>query len=235
MESENHISEIMSDVCPYHNVGFCKQKDKCPKYHSQEDCQLKGCKEKTCRKRHRRKYRDNANCIFLQSETCAFLHFEESAKSDNVEVLLQKLIESIEKKDLEIQSKLDEKDDLIRKLTEDLADITERVKALEQMRNEPKIKCDICEFEGKNKKGLDMHKSKMHNKINNDIEIANEDIPTQILPVIESGKCNICKFKSNTPKAFYNHMLKAHDVSDVEVFRSINASDPSMGFKLKPK
>ena len=25
MDSENHISEIMSDVCPYHNVGFCKQ------------------------------------------------------------------------------------------------------------------------------------------------------------------------------------------------------------------
>ena len=96
----------MSDVSPYHNVGFCKPKDKCFKYHSHEDCQTKVCKEKTCRKRHRRKCRDNSACIFFKSETFAFLHFEESAKSDNVEVLLQKLIESIEKKDLDIQSKL---------------------------------------------------------------------------------------------------------------------------------
>ena len=106
----------------------------------------------------------------------------------------------------------------------------------EQIRNEPKIKCDTCEFEGKNKKVSDIHKikSEMHKKINKYIETANKDIPTQILPVIESGKCSICNFNSNTPKDFHNHMLKTHGVSDVEVFRSINTSESSMVFKLKP-
>ena len=54
-------------------------------------------------------------------------------------------------------------------------------------------------LKGSKKKGLDMHKSKMHN----DFETKNNDLQTDILSVIESGKCNICKFKSNTPKAFY--------------------------------
>ena len=36
-----------------------------------------------------------------------------------------------------MQSKLDEKDELIFKLTEDIVEITERMKALEKNRNEP--------------------------------------------------------------------------------------------------
>ena len=92
--------------------------------------------------------------------------------------------------------------------------------------------CDTCEFEERTKRAQ-IYKSKKHKEIDKDIETPNKDIPTQIFPVIESGKCNICKFKSNIPKAFYNHMLKAHDLSDMGVFRNINAADPSMGFKLK--
>ena len=84
-----------------------------------------------------------------------------------------------------------------------------------------------------NKKGFDKHKNKIHKEINKDIETVNNDIPTQIFPVIKSGKCNICTFKSNTPKTFHNHLLKIHGVSDVEVLRSINTSVASMGFKLK--
>ena len=60
-------------MCGYYNVGYCKEKTPCQKYHSNEDCENM-CTENNCFKRHRRPCKDKVNCKFLKSGSFEFIH-----------------------------------------------------------------------------------------------------------------------------------------------------------------
>ena len=115
----------MSDeVCSHYNVGYCKQKNECSKFHPSEDCENK-CKEKTCLKRHRRICRDTESCIYHKSNTCEFIH---EVKMDNKESQIHLLTQE----NKELREEIINKNILIEKLSKDMANILMRVEALEK-------------------------------------------------------------------------------------------------------
>ena len=71
-------------------------------------------------------------------------------------------MEALLKENNELNENMQENDTKIKKLTEDLVNVVNRVDKLENLAN--KVRCDMCDFEAKNKDGLKTHKSRIHNK-----------------------------------------------------------------------
>ena len=65
--------------CKYWDTGFCKQRS-CPNIHTKEDCEThilgEVCREKSCKKRHRKtcRYWYQGRCV--RKEECTYLHQE---------------------------------------------------------------------------------------------------------------------------------------------------------------
>ena len=83
------------NVCRYHNVGYCKYKDKCKFLHSTEDCDKK-CKRNTCLKRHRKICKHGDNCNHKQK--CEFKHDQKLDANDQKSELKRDLNELLENK-----------------------------------------------------------------------------------------------------------------------------------------
>ena len=71
----------IENVCKYHNVGFCKYKDKCMFLHSSDDCDQK-CKINAYIKRHRKICKHGENCKYKQK--CEFKHDRKSDANDKI-------------------------------------------------------------------------------------------------------------------------------------------------------
>ena len=152
---------------------------------------------------------------------------------------VNKLLELHLSENAMLKKELSEKDDKIHILENTVKSFESRLINLEELK-QSKYKCDNCEFEAKNDKGMEIHKRMKHEDKNDAIDENKEeglnvskDIKIETLPVIEMGKCNQCNFKSNTPKAFHGHMEKAHNISFQQTIRSLESSG-QLGFKLKP-
>ena len=159
---------MSTEVCPYYNVGYCKQKDNCSKSHPSVECETK-CKIKTCLKRHKKPCKDKDLCKFLKSNSCEFKHEVSEAipTSEPPKIILdlKNLVEALLKENKVLNEQMQEKDTKINKLTEDLVNLFNRVDKLENLKTK-KVKCDMCDFEAKNETGLGTHKSRIHKKEN---------------------------------------------------------------------
>ena len=60
------ISHKMTDkaFCPFYNVGYCKNKDKCSNEHAQDDYEDRKCTNKLCHKRHQKSCKNGLECQF---------------------------------------------------------------------------------------------------------------------------------------------------------------------------
>ena len=218
----------MSDaVCSYFNVGYCKHKDKCSKIHESEECQ-KMCKNKTCLKRHRRPCKDKENCKFLKSNSCEFTHepiiVQENQVDSKIVSDLRNFVTTLLQENNDLKEEMKKKSDIIDKLTADLENLAVRVQTLEEAKVELKVACNQCDFQAKNKKGLENHTRRMHKNdekltkeveshVNSAHEIDDEDNKLANNQITYPRECDVCKFKAKSLKVFMNHMLKAHKKS----------------------
>ena len=205
---------MSAEVCSYFNVGYCKLKDNCTKFHPSDDCE-KMCKDKACLKRHRRACKDKDECVFHRSKSCEFKHDTQQETPDSTPpkliLDLKNLVEALLKENAEFREATKMKDIEINYLKESLSSIISRVEKLENSKidvKNDKIKCDQCDFEGKNEQGLKTHKKRMHPVQ----ESVTEDIHKSSIKSSGQGKCEMCNFKAKTPQIFYSHMKKAHNI-----------------------
>ena len=228
------------NVCRYFKFGFCKFREKCRFMHISEVCEDPSCEIKLCKFRHPRVcnyFRDYNRCKF--SEWCAFKHVEKSNHgSDNTKEIIEKL-DSLTKL-------ICEKDIIIKELVEKIKLIEEKLIRNEEVDvnvvceendteiSTPGFHCELCDFNGKTKAGLQAHIRAKHKKISENIAIdihakANnvsepeiveqepEELEKESEPVvqedpIEYGEfyCSKCKFKTCTNRELKKHTLRKH-------------------------
>ena len=204
-------------LCAFYNVGFCKFKDLCPKFHPKEECLKFNCKRKGCFKRHKRWCRYGQECRrFRKDKNCAFKHSinnSEDATSqisdmknqmnvmcDKIKVLenlleaKDKEIASLSAKKKSIEEELKAKNSEILSLTDQLKSVV-KTKQLEETSDEIfedaveviTLKCQNCIF-----KCVDEIKLEQHIQIEHKI------------------KCSKCKFTFKNENRLDNHMKLAH-------------------------
>ena len=223
MAAQNH-----QNVCRYNKFGYCKHKDMCRNQHINEICENSLCDIISCNLRHPRKckyYMEYNRCKF---SPCAYLHVEKNEVRNN----------EVNEKFENIFKILKEKDDVIEKLVE-------RVKILEERNNlndvleefpdkppalvvaevelEETLKCDICDFETKNEKGLKIHKRRKHGpkfkceSCENEFD-SKRDLKTHKLShsvttnrkntVLENQTCQKCNYNCGSIESMEVHLGK---------------------------
>ena len=74
---QNETINLNIKQCVYYRRGYCREKEKCNFYHSNEICEIylsnKVCWKEVCRKRHPKPYRYNQRGIFYRGESCQYL------------------------------------------------------------------------------------------------------------------------------------------------------------------
>ena len=66
----------MTSKCPFFVRGFCKHINKCTQKHPLQGCQGECDDLNTRPNRHRIECKNGSSCIFLQSNSCEYLHAE---------------------------------------------------------------------------------------------------------------------------------------------------------------
>ena len=175
------------NVCYFNKYGFCKFKLTCRKKHNMEICSNKNCEIRLCSFRHPkscRYHREIGYCKF--GEWCLFNH-EDVNRRD-----IEKAVGNMDVKIVDFENNLElvkksvkEKDSEILKLEERIKISEEKIKFLEEkitniLKDENKLKdleekqtnlieeskenykCNMCDFKTYYRKGLAIHKKKMH-------------------------------------------------------------------------
>ena len=180
------MAEENQNVCYFNKYGFCKFKLTCKRYHNMKICSNKSCEKRLCSLRHPkpcRYYREIGYCKF--GEWCLFQH-EDSDKKD-----IEEAVEKLDAKMDAFEKCVNEKDTEILKLVERIKFNEEKIKFLEEKINnfvkdnasseldnklkdleekqtnlieesKENYKCTKCDFTTYYKKGLAIHKKKMH-------------------------------------------------------------------------
>ena len=184
----------VTEVCLFNKFGHCKYQTACRKRHINTICEKEKCEVDNCCERHPREcnyYREYKRCKF--GSYCSFTH--KASKDEKIEHLrteingmkarMVRLEYELNLKNQQIEfimevlrrdekSKTIPSDDLS-KLMEDDKDLKE--KEIDEGNQEQQLtssfKCEICGYETSSRKGVNIHKKKVHKEEN----IGNESNP----------------------------------------------------------
>ena len=223
------------NVCRYFKFGFCKYTDRCKFMHVQELCGNPTCDIRTCKLRHPRickYYRDYKRCKF--SEYCAFKHIESNTQnSESTENILEKidnLTRVIEEKDIMINKLLEKMKAIEERLGDKDVPTEETVNETEletcprsydiEVQTEEIYKCEICDFETKKERGLNIHKRRKHGQkltcdlcdetfeTKRDLKMHRSKHSYSSNKYETENKCNKCDFESTTIETMEVHIGK---------------------------
>ena len=178
------VSDIKKEnVCKYHNVGFCKYRDKCKLFHSIEDCDRK-CNINNCIKRHRKICRHGESCKHKQK--CQFIHDQKEDQNvikqisdlnkavkdlSEKNVMNREKINDLEQEVKEIKAQKQKMSESISKLSAELKMVRSMCEGLESTKSikpipkeiksvqstSKKVKCKVCELKFKDNNELKEH------------------------------------------------------------------------------
>ena len=68
------MAAVTSRKLYFHNIGYCKYKDRgCKNYHPEEKCVVINCADRECPKRHQKYCRYKTRCQFQSNQRCELL------------------------------------------------------------------------------------------------------------------------------------------------------------------
>ena len=183
------------ELCLRNKFGFCKFNQLCKFRHNNEKCDTRNCDEKKCEKRHPREcwwYNKYNRCKFAY---CAYSHKEKNDFKSKIEELERKIdqknneINAQIKKISEIESRLKESDleERVKQLEKFVLVLQEEIEMKEKNDHELgswnpeksgwaildplvrrpslEIKCDQCDYVGRNSARLKAHMEVKHKHI----------------------------------------------------------------------
>ena len=185
------------NVCQNNKFGYCKFDNTCRYHHINTVCDTIKCDTESCEKRHPKKckYIDRySRCKF--GIFCKYSHVTLSKNSENEDtskVELHMEIIELKNKNEEIRREIDllkrdiyqiirensEMKKVIELLKEKKTEEIDIISNNDKNEGEKHFKCDECNFQGKQKNGLKIHKSLKHKKIiqvdgNDDVDYVKE-------------------------------------------------------------
>ena len=156
-------------VCFNSKYGFCKYGKTCDKIHFTDICEKsQECKERYCDKRH------PSRCYFFETfERCKFgnfcSYFHKETREGKLEKEVQKLKSEITKlkhNNLKLQNKINKHSESKEEQIDDKDLDDETNMDLETLIRQNSFHyCDNCDYKSKTKKGLKIHRGKMHNNL----------------------------------------------------------------------
>ena len=225
------------NICIFNKFGFCKFKTNCRKQHILEICSNQNCETKRCSLRHPktcRYYRDIGYCKF--GEWCYFKHENGTSKEieEKVKILDAKfetikkcisekdeVIENLKNKILILEEKLLELEKLLGQTKESI-DLDDKIKDIEEKQNNliedsrEKYKCNKCDFTTYFRKGLNIHKKKMHkvyscvdcDELFDDLKDSKVHAYTHSFTITDKNihQCKNCDFKTKNLNSIEVHV-----------------------------
>ena len=194
------------NVCRYYKFGHCKFLEKCRFMHISERCQNPECEIKSCNLRHPKIckfFRDYNRCKF--GEWCSFDHRNYKSDKD-----IHEKLENLEKAICEKDDQIKELNDKLKSLEERFIQFKIQTVIVEETEKpeEVKFKCEKCSFETTSEKGLKIHTQRKHTKLES------ETFPKS---------CELCEETFTCSRDFRKHM-KIHS------YKFSNGSD---GYKCE--
>ena len=213
----------VSLVCKYHQTGYCKFGDHCPKYHNNIICKERVCRDRNCNERHPKSckyFSFDGTCRYPQ---CAYAHRKSNGQSK---------VDLLETEVKELKNEINE-------LNNAMSEIMAKILTLEEItpRNQintknPTIevnldnqtfKCDQCEYWCKLEITLKKHINTKHYE--------KAVLPAAVKPPKSDLQCVLCDNIASTQKEFNEH-VEGH-LKEIRIMEPNHLLYESETFKCK--
>ena len=208
-----------SNICNFHNRGYCKKKDACENIHSDKVCEDINCNEETCQLRHPNPCKFGIRCKFQKKNECMYMHVTFAPDVKKIEALNLKFTSQFGKLESSLkmmQKYVEERELIISNLNkaneEKDAKIVILANKLEELENKIATTKNIEEIEAKLQnletavKNQQKNNKQVYKSVDN-LENIIEDIDKSRL------KCSKCDFKTTSAKGLKTHIARIHTAS----------------------
>ena len=227
----------VAEVCLFNKFGHCKYQATCRKRHINTICEKEDCEVENCCERHPREcnyYKVYNRCKF--GSFCSFAHkTSEDEKIENLRTEINGMKVKIEKLEFEVNLKNQQIEFIMKalkrdvksktvssnelsKLIEDDKDIQEKEVDEEHQEQtlESSFKCEICGYETSSRKGVNIHRKKVHKQeiIGNESNLEDKEASSDVR-INQSQTMTYCEecdlvFACYELLSFRNHCRDEH-------------------------